>query len=332
MNSKWRTIIKPEKSKHDIDYSSPMFFIGSCFSDNISQILETHKFQVLSNPFGVLYNPYSIQTALRLILGEIEIDDKDLVYHNGLWHSLLHHSVFSNTDKDKLLSNIKSTIEESRLFLKRAEYLFITVGTSWVYRYKKSGRIVANCHKIPDREFIRFRLSACDFTDEFEMLIKSLVEYNPQIKIVFTVSPVRHWKDGAVENHLSKSILTVSIHQLIEFSEYNISYFPSYELITDDLRDYRFYNEDMLHPSSQAVNYVFNFFKETYFTTETKKTLKTVVNIVKAAQHRPFNPSDIEYSKFCEARLNDIQQLNKLFPLMDWKAEKAIFTKQKRAD
>lgn len=325
MTTDFRTVIKPHKSADSIDYSTSMLFIGSCFSDNISAELARHKFNVLSNPFGVLYNPYSIQTALQLIMGDISIDEKDLIFHNNLWHSFTHHGSFSTTSKEELMYSLEQSITDSRTFLKQADYLFITLGTAWVYRHKNSNRIVANCHKVPNNEFYRFRLNVCDITDEFEMLLRSIIGFNPKIKVVFTISPIRHLADGATENHLSKSILTVSAHQLIELMHNNISYFPAFELVTDDLRDYRFYNSDLIHVSQQAVDYIFDFFCKTYFSAETITLYKSIEQIIKASQHRPINTNSGDFIKFCIGSLNKIEQILSNYPLIDFSKEKSYF-------
>ncbi len=327
MKNRWRTEVKAGPSAHKINYSTPVFFIGSCFSDNMSEIMRQYKFPVKANPFGVLYNPYSIQTALRLIMGHISMDESDLVHQNGLWHSFLHHGSFSNPDKDSLLAVTTRERDESRLFLQNAEFLFITLGTAWVYRFRKTGRIVANCHKIPEKEFQRFRLTVCDIVDEFDILIKSLLEFNPRLKIIFTISPVRHWKDGAVENQLSKSILTVSVHQLKDVFEQEVGYFPAYEIVMDDLRDYRFYNEDMVHPSKQAVEYVFDHFGQVFFTPETMKTMTLIKKIVTASKHRPLHSDDPGYKKFCSEKLLEMEKLSEIYPFIDWRDEKQVFRK-----
>ena len=292
MNNKWQTPVEIKQSPIKLDYSTPAFFIGSCFSDNISDKLFEHKFNVLNNPFGVLYNPYSIQTALRLIMNEIQFDDKDLVFNNNQWHSLLHHSTFSSADKNELKKSINTSIKNSSDFLRKTKFLFITLGTAWVYTYKATNRQVANCHKIPEKEFRRFRLSVCDITDEYSSLIEALIKFNHDLQIIFTVSPIRHLKDGAVENQLSKSTLNVVIHQLKEIFEDKVDYFPSYEIVMDELRDYRFYASDMIHIAPQAIEHIFESFTKTFLSNHTQQQMFRISKVVTAAKHKPFNKKD----------------------------------------
>ncbi|MDY0279629.1 MAG: GSCFA domain-containing protein [Salinivirgaceae bacterium] len=325
MNPNFRTTVTVKPSTKKINYQTPSLFIGSCFSENISLELDKIKLPVISNPYGVLYNPYSIQTALQHILNSYTLDDNDFTYINNQWNSLLHHSSFSNDNKTELKQTIENAQRKSQLFIKNASFLFITFGTAWVYKYKKTNRIVANCHKIPDREFTRFRLSVCDITDEYCTLIDTLLKQNPDLQIVFTISPIRHWKDGAIENQASKSILNVAIHQLCDIYETNVSYFPSYEIMMDDLRDYRFYSDNMLHPSPLAISYIFEKFKTSFLTKETVVTSDKIIKIIKATQHRPYNPHTEEYRQFCENQINEIKIIQNNIPSIDWSAELDIF-------
>ena len=325
MNHNFRTVVNVDPFEKKIDYHTPILFLGSCFSNNIAFELNKIKLPVLSNPYGVLYNPYSIQTTLQHITQLLLHDEEDFVYHNDLWNSLLHHSSFSKNDKTLLEKAIVESQNQSQQFLKETQFLFITFGTAWVYKYKKTNRIVANCHKIPEKEFDRFRLSVCDITDEYCTLIESLLKMNSNLQIVFTISPVRHWKDGATENQASKSILNVAIHQLCDIFENNVSYFPSFEIMMDDLRDYRFYTDDMLHPSAMAVSYIFDQFKRAYFTQNTLNTIEKITKITKAAQHRPFNPNLKPYKQFCSNQIKEIETLKSQFPKIDFSQEQNVF-------
>jgi hypothetical protein len=323
----FRTVFDIPAFDFPINYDSKVMLIGSCFSDNIGQKLKKLKFEVLSNPYGVVFNPYSIQEVFNHILGHRKLDDQDLVQNSGLWHSYLHHSSFSEPDKNVLLEKIENVRQESIGFLKEADFLFITFGTAWVYELNASKRIVSNCHKVPAKEFKRFRLASCDITDEFGMLLQKLEELNPNLKVIFTLSPIRHLKDGAVENTLSKSILSVSIHELVStYTQCN--YFPSYELVMDDLRDYRFYAEDMTHLSAQAVDYIFERFGNTFFGRETKQQIAEIEKLKKAVAHRPFNPETEVHQKFLGKTLRSIQQLQILFPSQKWEDEIETIRKQ----
>ncbi len=316
----FRTTFDLTPDERKIDHNSNILMMGSCFSDNVGQKLRQDKFNVVSNPYGVLYNPYSIQEAVSHILGHRKIEDDDLVENEGLWHSYLHHSSFSMPDKENLLEKI----EETRIFtlnhLKKTDFLFITFGTAWVYQLAKNRKIVANCHKMPAKHFQRFRLSVCDITDEFSNLIQRIEAINPDIHIVFTLSPVRHLKDGFVQNQISKSTLNVAIHDLLTLHT-GCSYFPSYELVMDDLRDYRFYTEDMTHLSPVAVDYIYNRFSEKYMNQNTRKNLEKVRKLAKAVQHRPFNPQTEEYATFLKKTSDRIHDLQIQHPGQDWSHE-----------
>jgi len=323
----FRTVFDIPACDFPINYDSKVMLIGSCFSDNIGQKLKKLKFEVLSNPYGVLYNPYSIQEVFNHLLGHRKLDEKDLVQHSGLWHSYLHHGSFSESDKSVLLEKIETVRQESVEFLKKADFLFITFGTAWVYELNTSKRIVSNCHKVPAKEFKRFRLASCDITDEFGMLLQRLEELNPKLKVIFTLSPIRHLKDGPVENTLSKSLLSVSIHELVN-SFTQCDYFPSYELVMDDLRDYRFYAEDMTHLSTQAIEYIFERFSNAFFKKETVSQMKQIEKLQKAIAHRPFNPETDTHQKFLLNTKEGITAILKKFPNQNWDHELEIIEKQ----
>jgi len=323
----FRTTFNIPTSSNSIDYNTKTMLIGSCFSDNIGNKLGALKFNVLRNPHGVLYNPYSVQETLNFALGSRELQDNDLVYHNDLWHSYLHHSSFSEAEKQKLIARIETTRKETLAYLKSINTLFITFGTAWVYELKSSHKIVSNCHKIPSAAFKRFRLSTCDIVDEFSILIRRLQELNPELQIVFTLSPIRHLKDGAVENQLSKSILKVAIHELIEMHE-QCSYFPSYELVMDDLRDYRFYADDMTHLSASAIAYIFERFAEVYIPEEARQIISKVEKLNRAVSHKPFNTQSESHQKFIKTTINQIKTLNKEISSQDWSNELQILNAQ----
>lgn len=316
----FRTIFDIPQFEFPINYDSKVMLIGSCFSDNIGQKLKQRKFDVLSNPYGVLYNPYSIQEVFNHILGYRTVDDNDLVNHSGLWHSYLHHGSFSEPDKTVLLDKIAQTKQKSVEFLKQADFLFVTFGTAWVYMLKSTKCIVSNCHKVPENEFKRFRLASCDITDEFGILFQKLEELNPNLKVIFTISPIRHLKDGAIENTMSKSLLNLAIHELVSIYT-QCHYFPSYELVMDDLRDYRFYADDMTHLSDQAVNYIFERFSTTFFPQEVQKQMAQIEKLQKAIAHRPFNPETEAHQKFLEKTIGAIQGLKKKFLNQNWDDE-----------
>lgn len=326
MNS-FRTEIFPEKSSFSVDYHKKMIFLGSCFTENIGKKLLENKFPAMVNPFGVLYNPQSVLKALEMIITKKIFIDKDLNFENDKWFSFDHHSSFSSPNKEEVLKKINNKIDNAHVFLKEAQSLFITFGTSWYFKLLKNNEVVANCHKLPAKLFKRKILSTEKIVSSWEKLIKKFKEFNPELKIIFTVSPIRHLKDGAINNQLSKSILIVAIHNLIG-KHYNTSYFPSYEIMMDDLRDYRFYNDDFLHPNSQAINYIWDKFKTTFIEDKTDQISKQVQKIVKAVNHRPFHPQTNSYKKFLEVNLEKIKQLKIKYPFIDFSMEKLHFANE----
>lgn len=319
----FRTEVNPDISPSKIDYNSTLFFIGSCFSDNIGGKVKSLKFNAITNPFGVLYNPTSVRNALEIIITKDYFTEADLENHNGLWISFYHHGSFSDVDKTTVLNRINSAIDSAHNYLKTAEHLFVTFGTARVYERKGLGNIVANCHKLPESNFTRRLLSVESIVSDYSIFINLLTTFNPNINIVFTVSPVRHWKDGANGNQLSKSTLLLAINQIVE-NHKSASYFPSYEIVMDDLRDYRFYKSDMLHPSDEAVQYIWEKFEDSFISSQTNTIIKRVQKIINAASHRPFNPNTQQHQIFIKSTLEKIQLFEKEFPLTDFSQEKQL--------
>lgn len=276
-----------------LNYTQTSFFLGSCFAENIGDLMLKHKFKTLLNPHGVLYNPLSIAVALRRYIKNDWLTEKELFFANDCWNSWEHHSRFSDSDKQKCLSEINKSISEAHIALKNADWLNITFGSAFIY--KRGSQVVGNCHKQPQKEFVKTMLSKAEIVEEYQILIKELTSFNPKLKIVFTISPVRYVRDGVVENNISKARLIDSVHQL---AGGNIFYFPSYELIVDDLRDYRFYKEDLVHPNEQAINYVFEKFVAANFDEKSVQLLNVIKEIIAAKKHRPFNPETDSHKKF----------------------------------
>jgi hypothetical protein len=295
----FRTEIPISKAPTEITYKDRVILMGSCFAENIGNCLVFNKFNVDVNPFGVLYNPYSIAKSVRrLITGEM-FSASDLIFHNGLWSSFAHHGSFSDASQTVCLDKINQRLANSSVMLKNADYLIITFGTAWVYEQKETNEIVANCHKFPEKNFIRRRLSVNEIVNTFISLLSDVQEVSPKIKFVFTVSPIRHWKDGAHENQISKSTLLLAINELQERVA-SIQYFSAYEIVIDELRDYRFYNEDMIHPNNTAIQYIWEKFSQSYFSTQTLQLQSEIQQINKAEAHRPFNPETKEHKLFLE--------------------------------
>jgi len=311
----YRTIIEPKSSDYKIGYETPVLFLGSCFTENIGNKMLELKFPTLVNPFGVQYNPSSVRTSLEILLDKRDFNEDDLHFYNNQWLSFYHDTEFSNSDKEACLNNINNSVNAARKRLQNASYLIITFGTAWAYQYRETGNIVSNCHKIPAKEFDRVRLSVEDIFVQWAKLLNRIEDLNPDLKVIFTVSPVRHWKDGAVQNQLSKSTLILAINQIIKIFD-NVEYFPAYEIMMDDLRDYRFYADDMLHPSKVAVDYIWDYFTKTYFEAQTTSLIKEVKKLVVAENHRPFNKDSDDYKIFLENIQNTKKALVSKHPFL----------------
>ena len=294
---KFRTEVIVPPAGFAIAHSDRVMMLGSCFVESISEKMLSANFRVDANPFGIVYNPVSVANGLHDLINNKTYTKDDLFLHQGVYHSFAHHSRFSNANEIVALEGINSRIKLSSEFLKEATILIVTFGTANTYRWLSSGGIVSNCHKLPAKQFQEERLSVNSIVEQWNELIKDLQRHAPGLRILFTVSPIRHWKDGAHENQLNKATLLLAVDELIKAND-NCSYFPSYEIMMDDLRDYRFYAEDMIHPSSQAVDYIWERFSDTYFNSTTKGFIKEWESIQKALSHRPFNPESKEHQAF----------------------------------
>lgn len=306
---KFRTEVEIPKYPFSIGFDSPSLFIGSCFTENIGAIMRENKMPVLVNPFGVVYNPLSISNSLESILTNRQYEPGDIHFDKGLWYNFNFHTRFSNPNKDECLSNMNSAIGDAHLFLNKLQNLIVTFGTARVYRLKQTNSVVANCHKIPAKEFEHQLMSVDEIVNVWMVLIDKLLAQNNNLRIIFTVSPIRHWKDGAEGNQLSKATLIVAVHKLIAKYPNNAFYFPSYEIMMDDLRDYRFYDDDMLHPSSKAIEYIWSKFESTFLDKESKELLAKINRIKQAIGHRPFNPSTSEHQRFINQTIVSINEI-----------------------
>ena len=315
---------KPQVSQNKISRTDTVLFIGSCFSETINQKLVDLKFNTLSNPLGIVFNPKSMCTTLLNCIHKTEFSESHFVEKDNQWFSLDAHSSIFSEQKENLKNTIKQTVEVWNQKIKMANWLIITFGTAYYYEINETKQIAANCHKLPANYFTKKILSVASIVSDYDAIINKLKIINPNLKIIFTVSPVKHLRDGVVENNLSKSILIQSVHELT--NKYNnCFYFPSYELITDDLRDYRFYESDMAHPTKQATNYVFDKFVEVYFTEETKNINKQIFEINLALNHKVFNDESPSHKNFKQNMFLKCEQLVKQFPFLDLTKELNYF-------
>jgi len=315
---KLKTEVDLPEFKKKMGFRHHSLMIGSCFAENIGTYLQELCFPIMVNPFGILYNPISIANSLGHLLTGKKFTEQDLFCSDDLYHSFYHHSRFSGSDPVVVLSKINDQATEASEILKNSHHLFITFGTSWVFNHKISGAVVSNCHKLPAATFVHHRLSVAQITDIWIPLIGELQKMNPNLHLVFTVSPIRHLKDGAHENQLSKSTLILAIDELIaQYGAEIISYFPSYELLMDELRDYRFYAADMTHPSEIAIDIIREKFVTTILDSEAIVITDELDKILSAIKHKALNRKDEKYISFIENQIEKTRQLQIRYPFTD---------------
>lgn len=293
----FRTNIQLKKERNQIDYDSKLILFGSCFSENIAKKLAHFKFNSVSNPFGILFNPIAIEQLITNAINLKQYTEKDIFQLNERWHCFDAHSDISAVEKSELLNNLNSAITASHKQLCEASHLIITLGTAWVYRFIETDAIVGNCHKIPQKKFLRELLSTDEITASLDNIITLVKSINPSVNIIFTVSPVRHLKDGFVENAQSKAHLLTAIHQNTN-AKNQLYYFPSYEIMLDDLRDYRFYASDMVHPNDTAIAYIWEQFKTVWIAEKSLSIMKEVDAVQRGLAHKPFNATSEQHKKF----------------------------------
>ncbi len=307
------TKVSINKYNFPIDYNSKVMLLGSCFAENMGEKFRYFKFHHVLNPFGIIFNPVSIEKLINRAVNKIEFTEKDIFFHNDLWHCYDVHSVLSNTSSELLLENLNTILHSFTNQIQEATHVILTYGTSWVYRNKTSNEIVANCHKVPQNKFTKELLSIETIQKSIQNTIDLVCKINSNCKFIFTVSPVRHIKDGFVENQRSKSHLISAIHN-INNQPSTVNYFPSFEIMMDELRDYRFYAEDMLHPSQAAIDYIWIKFFENYVDEKEFATMNQVCEIQRALKHRPFNPNTESHQKFLESLRIKILTLSEKLP------------------
>jgi hypothetical protein len=310
------TKVNLPKGDFKIDYQQPIFLIGSCFSMHIGNKLKNNKFNILTNPCGIIYNPISIVQGLKRIFKEQLYVNNEVHSYNNKWFSFDHHSSFSSYEKTNCLEKINAEITGASAALRITKTIVITLGSAWVYEYENVG-IVANCHKIPNKNFKKRLLSVKEIISAFEEIKKELSGYN----IIFTVSPIRHSKEGLHENNLSKATLLLGIDNLVKQNS-NYNYFPAYELVIDELRDYRFFKDDLVHPTKLAINYVWEKFMTTFCDDETIVLIEKISKIKNAVKHKPFAFESKAHQLFINKQIQLMDELTVKHPFLDFKGEK----------
>ncbi len=310
-----QTQIKLPDYPFTISHQDKVLSFGSCFSENIGDKLKEHKFDVLVNPYGILFNPISVCTAINECLENKSYLEADLNNNKEIHFSFNHHSRFAGLNKAEVLESINSSISQANSYLSDANVVVLTFGTAWVYRLKETNQVVANCYKLPNTLFNKELLSINEIVAEVSDSINKLRSVNPSVKIITTISPVRHWKDGVVENQHSKATLHLALKELNEGFE-DSYYFPSYEIMMDELRDYRFYGDDMLHPSELAIDYIWEKFGDSFFDTNTKELNKRISKLNKEKNHKPLNPESADFKKFQDQIMVKEKKLHIEFPFL----------------
>ena len=306
------------KSIFPIDYQSKILSFGSCFTENMARKFDYYKFQNSCNPFGILFHPLAIENSISRIINLELFEEKEFFFNNERWHNFEIHSDLSNTDKESLLLEINDLLVATNKQVQEASHIIITYGTSWVYRNIHTNKLVANCHKVLQNNFDKELLSVSDIEKSIKNTINLIKKVNPNCNLIFTISPVRHLKDGFVENQMSKANLIAGLHSVLFSQNTPKSYFPSYEIMMDELRDYRFYAEDLLHPNSVAIDYIWRRFAVSLVSEDAFFTMNEVEAIQRDLSHRPFNTSSESYKKFqiqLETKINNIKSK---FPFMNF--------------
>ncbi|WP_158847309.1 GSCFA domain-containing protein [Algibacter sp. L1A34] len=301
------------QENNQIDYKSKILLFGSCFSDNIGKKLDYFKFENGQNPFGILFHPKAIENLIENAIQDKVYSGDDVFFHNEQWHCFDAHSKLSNSFKDVLVDKLNLQAESTKNQLKNASHIVITLGTAWVYNLIETNSIVANCHKIPQKQFNKTLLSVEEITTSLKNILSQIRSLNNSAIVIFTVSPVRHIKDGFVENTQSKSHLLTAIHQVISQKSF---YFPSYEIMMDELRDYRFYTEDMIHPNATAINYIWEKFQQVWISNDALNIMQAVDVVQKGIKHKAFNPNSEAHLKFLQQLENKKETLQSQFPNM----------------
>lgn len=326
-NFKWQSPVDFPKYPFHISYQDKIMALGSCFAEHIGGRLSKLKYQIELNPFGIQYNPAAICQGINRLLNNQNIVLEELVSHQGLWHSWMHHGSFSSPDRAACLQAIQERFDQARQHLMQTDYLLITLGTSWVYRLQSTDELVNNCHKFPASRFKRQALPLARLVDELAKTIRSLRAIRPNLQVIATVSPVRHLKDGAIENQRSKARLLLALAELEAMGE--LHYFPAYELMMDELRDYRFYAEDLTHPAPLAQDYIWQCFEEHCLSEEEAAWRRRLAKLQSGLAHRPLHPDRGAHRKFLQGLLRQLEALRAELPgELDWRAERAKIENQ----
>lgn len=307
-----------------LSHTSKILMLGSCFADNIGERLTDAKFNVCINPFGVIYNPVSVANSIEILLENRSFTENDLRLHNYLYYNFCFHSSFSDVEKQAALQKMNNAKHQGHNFIKTAEHILITFGSAIAYRHTQTNQIVANCHKLPSCEFEKINLTIEEIVNLTNTAIRNILKINNKANFIFTVSPIRYLSNGAHENQLSKSRLLIAIDEICNINS-NCFYFPAYEIMMDELRDYRFYADDMLHPSSLAIDFIWQKFANAAIADKSLEIIEEIKKIQAAKMHRAFNPNSEEHKRFLKTYFEKTKQLQQKYPTLNLHDELEYF-------
>lgn len=313
-----QTKVPIQPADNPIDYKGKVLLLGSCFVENMGAKLGYFQFRNSLNPFGIFFHPLAIENLVQRAVDESSYSADEIFEQDGIWHCFDAHSELRSKDRDTLLELLNQRLMETKKSLETVSHIIITLGTAWVYRNVISKKIVANCHKVPQREFQKELLAPEEIRTSLENCLALVKKVNPNVHFIFTVSPVRHLKDGFVENQRSKAHLISAVHSVLSSRAQSgeLSYFPAYEIMMDELRDYRFYGKDMLHPNELAVDYIWDKFRSVWISPDSLSIMEEVDSVRKGLAHRPFNPDSHSHQKFRTSLQAKIMYLQERFPFM----------------
>ncbi|MBW2962371.1 GSCFA domain-containing protein [Mesonia aestuariivivens] len=312
-----QTQLNVPQQQPQIDYTSRVLLLGSCFAENIGEKFAYYQFQQLQNPLGILFHPFAIENFLKRVANQEKFTAKAIFQHQEIYSCFEAHSRLNALSENELLNDLNTALEETFHFLKTTSHVIITLGTSWIYKHIEQNKYVANCHKIPQKNFNKELSSVTELEKSLQKSVAYIQEINADSQFVFTISPVRHLKDGFIENQRSKSHLIAALHQVLE-NKKRLAYFPSYEIMMDELRDYRFYTSDLLHPNNTAIDYIWERFQASWMAEECLPTMKKVQQIRQGLSHRPFNPKSESHQKFQQKLQQQTKEIQQSFPFMEF--------------
>lgn len=317
---KFSTVVPIVKLPKQLTYGDKILSLGSCFAVNIGKKFKQFQFQNVVNPFGILFHPKAIEQIVEYAYSGYEFSEKDVFCHNEIWSCFAVHSDMNELEEEDIITKLNIKLFDLQAALKESSLLILTFGTAWVYEYCQTGEIVANCHKVPQSEFVKRLLNYDEIVESYLRIIYLVKELNPNIQIMFTLSPVRHIKDGIVENQRSKALLHAAMQDVLEqLKGTELFYFPSYEIMMDELRDYRFYKADMLHPNEIAIDYIWEKFVENCIAEDSISVMKKVDEVQKGLNHRPFNPTATQHLNFLDTLIEKIDFLLEKYPFMSFR-------------